>query len=43
MLWLALPTIKASEMWSVSMPNSLNFAFSYYIFCLLGAAAYIPG
>lgn len=43
MLWLALPTIRDSKMWCLLMPNALNFAFDYYIFCLLGAAAYIPG
>lgn len=43
MLWFALPTIKASKMWNLDMPNPLNFGFDYYIFCLLGAAMYMPG
>lgn len=30
-------------MWNLEMPNALNFGFDYYIFCLLGAAMYLPG
>ena len=35
--------MQESKMWCLNMPNSINFAFDYYIFCLLGAAAYLPG
>lgn len=34
-VWLlveALPTVKANSMYSVTMPNSFNFGFDYYIF-----------
>ncbi|CAD7701272.1 unnamed protein product, partial [Ostreobium quekettii] len=31
MVFLALPTIKASRMWSIDMPNTYNFAFDYHI------------
>ncbi|GMH34199.1 hypothetical protein BSKO_02033 [Bryopsis sp. KO-2023] len=39
---LALPTIKATQMWSVSMPNAWNFGFSYYIMCWVWSLSYIP-
>jgi len=43
MAWLALPTIKSQHIWSISLPNFINFGFSYYILCILIALAYIPG
>lgn len=43
MVALALPQIRKSQMWSISMPNSYNFAFDYFLFCLLAVAIYIPG
>lgn len=43
MAYLALPTIKATRPLSVYMPNSANFSFDYYTFCLLAIVAYIPG
>lgn len=43
MVALALPQIRKSQMWSISMPNAYNFAFDYFLFCLLAVAIYIPG
>ena len=43
MVYLAMPHIKAARPLSVSMPNSLNFGFDYYIVCWLAIACYIPG
>lgn len=43
MVALALPHIRKSQMWSISMPNAFNFAFDYFLFCLLAVAIYIPG
>lgn len=43
MAYLALPTIRKERPWSFSMPNSVNFAFDYYIFCFIAIACYIPG
>ncbi len=43
MVALALPHIRKSQMWSIRMPNAFNFAFDYFLFCLLAVAIYIPG
>lgn len=43
MVYLALPRIKAEGLWTLHMPNPLNFAFDYYIMCLLICMAYLPG
>ncbi|GLC35795.1 hypothetical protein PLESTB_000495100 [Pleodorina starrii] len=43
MAWLALPAIRAAHMWSVDMPNALNFGFDYFLFCLVIVASYVPG
>lgn len=43
MVWLALPHIRRSHMWSIDLPNALNFAFDYFLFCLLAVVIYIPG
>lgn len=43
MAYLALPTIKATRLWNYPMPNKLNFAFDYYVVCLLIIASYLPG
>lgn len=43
MAWLALPIIKATDLWSINMPNAWNFGFSYYVVCLIVMATYIPG
>ena len=42
-VWLALPHIRQSHMWSIDLPNAFNFAFDYFLFCLLAVAIYIPG
>lgn len=43
MVWLALPTIERDRPWSVSLPNSFNFAFDYYWLCIILSVIYIPG
>jgi uncharacterized membrane protein YgcG len=43
MVLLALPAIRATGLWSVRMPNALNFAFDYHTLCLLVMLAYLPG
>jgi len=43
MVALALPHIRKSQIWSIRMPNAFNFAFDYFLFCLLAVAIYIPG
>lgn len=43
MVYLALPHIRRSGMWSLRMPNPYNFAFDYFYFCLLAVAIYVPG
>ena len=43
MVWLALPHIRRSHMWSIDLPNAVNFAFDYFLFCLLAVVIYIPG
>jgi len=43
MVALALPHFRKSQMWSIRMPNAFNFAFDYFLFCLLAVAIYIPG
>eukprot|EP00878_Enallax_costatus_P001738 GHUV01001894.1.p1 GENE.GHUV01001894.1~~GHUV01001894.1.p1 ORF type:complete len:277 (+),score=42.02 GHUV01001894.1:100-831(+) len=43
MAWLALPYIKRSGLWSVEMPNSWNFGFSYYLANILIMLTYLPG
>lgn len=42
MIWLALPTIKETHMWSIDMPNTWNFGFDFYIMCWVAIASYIP-
>lgn len=43
MAWLALPELKRTGKWSITMPNAYNFAFSYYAACVLAMITYIPG
>ena len=38
----ALPVVKASGMWSLSMPNCYNIAFSYYYFIIIIMMSYVP-
>lgn len=39
----ALPTIRATRMFSVDMPNRWNFAFDYCVFCIIVLVMYVPG
>lgn len=43
MVYLALPHIRTSRKWSIHLPNTVNFAFDYYYFCLFAVVVYIPG
>ena len=38
----ALPVIKQSQLFSVSLPNSLNFAFDFYYVSIFWILLYIP-
>lgn len=42
LVWLAMPFIKSSKMWSIEMPNAWNFGFSYYVMCWVWSLSYIP-
>ncbi|XP_003386467.1 PREDICTED: very-long-chain (3R)-3-hydroxyacyl-CoA dehydratase 2-like [Amphimedon queenslandica] len=42
LFFTALPVVRATQQWSISLPNPLNFAFSYYYFLIFGAFIYIP-
>eukprot|EP00798_Chlamydomonas_sp_ICE-L_P013857 gene13856-19780_t len=42
MVWLGLPTIRDSKMWSYPMPNMLNISFDYYVICLISVASAPP-
>ena len=33
----------AIGLWSIALPNALNFAFSYHAACVLTMLTYIPG
>ena len=43
MVWLALPVIRLKGLWSIALPNPINFALSYDVVCVLAVAAYLPG
>jgi very-long-chain (3R)-3-hydroxyacyl-CoA dehydratase len=43
MVSLALPLIREIKLWSCPMPNVLNMAFDYSVFCILVSACYAPG
>ena len=38
----AIPLVSERGLWSVEMPNELNFAFSYAAFCTLGLYVLLP-
>lgn len=40
---LALPFIKQTDMFGISMPNKFNFAFDLYISLIVIIIVYIPG
>lgn len=42
-LFAALPYIYKTKIFSIYMPNRLNFTFDYYTYCLIILALYIPG
>ena len=42
LVFLALPTIHDLHLWSISMPNSLNFAFDYHTYVILYSFLYLP-
>ncbi|PON84750.1 Protein-tyrosine phosphatase-like, PTPLA [Trema orientale] len=43
LIYLALPYIKKSELYSLRMPNKWNFSFDYFYAAVLGLAIYVPG
>lgn len=43
MVYLALPYIRDTRKWSIQLPNTLNFGFDYYYFCLFALVVYVPG
>lgn len=43
MVYLAMPTIRDSGMWSIRMPNAYNWGFDYYWACILAVLTYLPG
>eukprot|EP00884_Botryococcus_braunii_P001131 jgi/Botrbrau1/11018/Bobra.101_1s0016.1 len=43
LVYNSLPYIKERQLHSISMPNAWNFAFSYYIFCVVSLAVIMPG
>lgn len=43
MIYLALPAIRSSRMWSFDMPNAYNMAFDYHIMCCISMFIYVPG
>ncbi|CAN8236798.1 unnamed protein product [Cochlearia groenlandica] len=43
LIYLALPHIKTSEIYSIRMPNTLNFSFDYFYATILVLAIYVPG
>lgn len=43
LIYVALPYIKASDLYSLRMPNKFNFAFDYYWASIYALACYLPG
>lgn len=43
LMFNSLSFIRSSKLYSVTMPNWANFAFDYYIFCVITLAMYVPG
>lgn len=43
LIYLALPYIKGSALYSLRMPNRLNFAFDFYYASVMVLCFYIPG
>lgn len=42
-LFAALPHIRHTNLFSIALPNTFNFAFDYYTYCIIILAMYIPG
>jgi very-long-chain (3R)-3-hydroxyacyl-CoA dehydratase len=43
LLFLALPELRRTGLYSVSMPNVANFAFDFTTFCTVNLVLYVPG
>ncbi|XP_044486315.1 very-long-chain (3R)-3-hydroxyacyl-CoA dehydratase PASTICCINO 2-like [Mangifera indica] len=43
LIYIALPYIKGSELYSIRMPNKWNFSFDYFYTALLVLGLYVPG
>ncbi|KAE8581738.1 hypothetical protein XENTR_v10024923 [Xenopus tropicalis] len=41
-IYAALPTVKKTGLYSISLPNKYNFSFDYYTFLILVMMSYIP-
>ena len=41
-IYASLPYVKASQMYSLSLPNAANFAFSFHYFLIFTMLMYIP-
>ncbi|NP_001087161.1 3-hydroxyacyl-CoA dehydratase 2 L homeolog isoform X2 [Xenopus laevis] len=41
-IYAALPTVKKTGLYSISLPNKYNFSFDYYTFLILVMVSYIP-
>lgn len=39
---LALPYLFERNLWSISMPNAFNFAFSYPVYVIIYSSLYLP-
>eukprot|EP00871_Galdieria_phlegrea_P003823 jgi/Galph1/4441/GphlegSOOS_G3115.1 len=42
-IYNAMPFIKERRIWSISLPNKLNFAFDFYSLCWFLLFLYLPG
>ena len=42
LVYLALPALSDMHIWSISMPNALNFAFHYDIYVIIYSLLYLP-
>ena len=42
LVFSAFPVVRASRMFSLSLPNELNWSFDYYYFLLFIAFPYLP-
>ena len=43
MMFTAMPVTRASQQWSLVLPNPWNMAFSYYYYIIFNVILYIPG